>query len=274
MANEVAVVQESTKAIADMKKTAGEYLAAMGMSIAPKYREMFLNMASAYGLNPFKREIYCIPYGDKVSIVTSYDTYIKRAERTGKLDGWHVDTTGSAKDGTLQATITINRKDWTHPFTHTVLYTEVAGNAPLWHKSPVFMTKKVAIGQGFRLCFPDELGGMPYTADECDTEVRDITPPQTEPMQVQEVQPVANTNKIAPCPSTVIGAQMPQNTQQTAMQPQSDIDALRELREKYGTAYINPKSLETIDKALNGDGNVAYILQRTREYLNRKGVAA
>ena len=28
------------------------------------------------------------------------------------------------------------------------------------------MTKKVAIAQGFRLCFPDELGGMPYTADE------------------------------------------------------------------------------------------------------------
>ena len=30
------------------------------------------------------------------------------------------------------------------------------------------MIKKVAIAQGFRLAFPDELAGMPYTADEID----------------------------------------------------------------------------------------------------------
>jgi molecular chaperone DnaK (HSP70) len=28
------------------------------------------------------------------------------------------------------------------------------------------MTKKVAMAQGFRLCFSDELGGMPYTREE------------------------------------------------------------------------------------------------------------
>lgn len=28
------------------------------------------------------------------------------------------------------------------------------------------MTKKVGISQAFRLCFSDELGGMPYTSDE------------------------------------------------------------------------------------------------------------
>jgi hypothetical protein len=28
------------------------------------------------------------------------------------------------------------------------------------------MTKKVCISQAFRLCFSDELGGMPYTSDE------------------------------------------------------------------------------------------------------------
>jgi uncharacterized protein YyaL (SSP411 family) len=28
------------------------------------------------------------------------------------------------------------------------------------------MIKKVAISQGFRLCFSDELGGMPYTKEE------------------------------------------------------------------------------------------------------------
>ena len=31
---------------------------------------------------------------------------------------------------------------------------------------PNFMLKKVAIAQGFRLAFPDELGGLPYLAEE------------------------------------------------------------------------------------------------------------
>ncbi|MDR1325280.1 MAG: hypothetical protein LBK00_04505 [Treponema sp.] len=44
------------------------------------------------------------------------------------------------------------------------------------------MLKKVAIGQGFRLCFSNELGGMPYTSDELDEE-RVVTeaPPPDEP---------------------------------------------------------------------------------------------
>ena len=39
------------------------------------------------------------------------------------------------------------------------------------------MTKKVAIGQAFRLCFPDDLGGMPYEESEL---------PQEEPRNVSE----------------------------------------------------------------------------------------
>ena len=33
------------------------------------------------------------------------------------------------------------------------------------------MIKKVAMAQAFRLCFPDELGGMPYTSDEMTEEM-------------------------------------------------------------------------------------------------------
>jgi hypothetical protein len=31
---------------------------------------------------------------------------------------------------------------------------------------PAFMLKKVAMAQGFRLCFPDEMGGLPYLPEE------------------------------------------------------------------------------------------------------------
>ena len=39
-------------------------------------------------------------------------------------------------------------------------------NTQIWKEKPITMIKKVAIAQGFRLCFPEELGGLPYTAEE------------------------------------------------------------------------------------------------------------
>lgn len=135
----------------------------------------FVEIAQAYGLNPFKREIYCNTYGEgqyrQTSIITGYEVYIKRAERTDKLNGWTVDVDGEGDD--MKATITIYRKDWDKPFKHVaflpecIQYSKKTGKPnAIWAKMPRFMLRKVAIAQGFRLCFSDELGGMPYTADE------------------------------------------------------------------------------------------------------------
>ena len=41
----------------------------------------------------------------------------------------------------------------------------------MWKEKPVTMIKKVAIVQGFRMAFPDEFGGMPYTAEELPDEM-------------------------------------------------------------------------------------------------------
>lgn len=135
----------------------------------------FVEIAQAYGLNPFKREIYCNTYGEgqyrQTSIITGYEVYIKRAERTGKLNGWGVEVAGEGDE--MKATITIYRKDWSNPFTHVaylpecIQYSKKTGKPnAIWSKMPRFMLRKVAIAQGFRLCFSDELGGMPYTQDE------------------------------------------------------------------------------------------------------------
>ena len=85
-------------------------------------KEQFVEIACAYQLNPFKREIYCVPYAwtdkntgkknRKLSIITGYEAFLKRAERTQQLNGWNVQTTGKSTDGTLRARITIYRKDW------------------------------------------------------------------------------------------------------------------------------------------------------------------
>lgn len=239
----------------DMRALAVSYLDMMGMSkLARKDKEMFINLAAACGLNPFKREIYCIPYGDKASVVTGYETYIKRADRTGRMDGWQVEAAGDAKNGSLSATLTIWRKDWSHPFTHQVFWREVRGNSPLWQRSPVFMTKKVAISQGFRLCFPDELGGMPYTADEADaTEiVRDITPPKE--------AGAAEAASAAP-----VGKPYAGDTPEQA--------ALREFVWKRMNEFP-PAAKEIISAALNGETDAKDALARAKAYLAKKGVAA
>jgi len=141
-------------------------------------RMQFLEIARAYNLNPFKREIYCVAYGQgqyrKLSIITGYEVYLKRAERTGKLDGWKTVVEGKGSD--MKAKVIIFRKDWTHTFEHEVLFEEVAKYKDgklqsLWQSSPTFMLKKVAIAQAFRMCFPDEFGGMPYISDELPDEM-------------------------------------------------------------------------------------------------------
>ena len=159
------------------------YLEINGLSkiMTPHEKDYFVETAQAYCLNPFKREIHCVPRGtgDKrvIALITGYDVYIKRAERTGKLDGYGFVTEG--KSPALKTIITIYRKDWSHPFEYEVNFDEVVQRnrdgsiSYMWAKMPKFMLRKVAIAQGFRLCFPDELGGMPYTADELPQEEKE-----------------------------------------------------------------------------------------------------
>ena len=183
-----------------------EYLDVMGISpkLEEKEKIQFLNIAKTFGLNPFKREIFCTVYGEgqykQLSIITGYEVYIKRAERSGQLDGWHATTSGSVASNDLKATVTIYRKDRQHPFVWEVFYEECvqktkAGVVTKFWEKANFMTKKVAISQAFRLCFSDELGGMPYTSDEMPQQTEDISHElvNNAPLQV-EAKPIPAMN--------------------------------------------------------------------------------
>lgn len=148
----------------------------------------FIEIAQAFGLNPFKREIYASKYGDNFSIIVGFETYIKRAERSGRLSGWNVTTQGAINpsnmaNSDLKAIITIHRKDWEHPFVHEVFFPEYCQKRhdgtlnKFWKEKPLTMLKKVAMAQGFRLCFSDELGGLPYTQEEIQAMPDDDTKP-------------------------------------------------------------------------------------------------
>lgn len=171
-------------------------------------KNSYLQIAKAFNLNPFKREIHVSKYNGQMSIITGYEVYIKRAERTGQLDGWSVVTEGEIPN--LKAIVTIHRKDRSHPFIWEALYSEYVQKTKegavtkFWQKAHT-MIKKVAISQGFRLCFSDELGGMPYTADEMPEKTEDVTAEITTPdatpwqptaAEMQELSDLVNNSNM------------------------------------------------------------------------------
>ena len=176
-----------------------DYIAGSGAkNLSTIQKKLFVETAKGFNLNPLKREVYAIAYqnrdgGYDMSIITGYEVYLKRAERSGKLFGWKVWAEGKGND--LKACINIWRKDFREPVYHEVYLREYNTGKSLWVKKPITMIKKVAIAQGFRLAFPDELGGVPYTADELPENMTNITPSKTD--KPQEPQPAST-----PAPET------------------------------------------------------------------------
>ena len=208
----------------DFEKKAIEYLDAMGMTkqLDNSQKKLFIELASAYQLNPFKREIYPIVYKNKngtndISLVTGYEVYIQRANMSGLLNGWSWETIGNVvfktevrpgyngqsyqkkvidrEKSTLMAKVTIYRKDWDYPFVHTITIDEFCGDSGIWHQSPKFMLKKTCASQAFRLCFSRELCGIPYTADETTTFKNNYEEISVKPAPVQHTEPSKQQTK-------------------------------------------------------------------------------
>ena len=155
---ELATVQNNAPALTEQKLNEFLDISGVGRGLAADKRRQFVEIAQAYGLNPFKREIYCVGYGGQTSIITGYEVYIKRAERTGKLDGWNVEVKGS--DNEMTATITIYRNDWKQPFKHEVYFEEAANRTKdgelnaVWKKCPALCLKKWPLRKGLGCAFP------------------------------------------------------------------------------------------------------------------------
>jgi len=159
------------------EETLRKYLFWLDATITEKQQNLFLQVAKANNLNPFKREIYAVGYGDNFSIITWYQVYIDKANGTGLLDGWEVEAIKDESGKVTGAKLTVYRKDWKRAFkweasvaeftkTYFDKFSKTKKMVKNWAEMPEFMIKKVVIGQGFRLCFPWELGGLPYLAEE------------------------------------------------------------------------------------------------------------
>lgn len=175
---------------------------------------LFLKIALLNGLNPFKRELYLVKYGEyPASIVTGYEVYLKRADRTQKCDGYRAWTEGDVPN--MKAKIEIFRKDWKHPFCHEIEYSEYVQKKKdgeinvFWKTKPKTMCKKVVTAQGFRLAFPDEMGGLPYIQEEVNAE-------ESEVKQIPDMMPKAKVSEaqVAEEPSEVVEAEIVQPSAQ------------------------------------------------------------
>lgn len=167
-----------------------EYLNLYGFSNIPELeKKQFIEICRMNGLNPFKREAHISAYGEGkyrvFAVITGYEVYIRRAEESGRLEGWEAPVITQCKTAKInrkgeisiiddiEATITIYRSDFKYPFKHSVKLSEYIqktkeGDVTKFWLNCESQLKKVAISQGFRLCFNEILSTLPFTSEEYD----------------------------------------------------------------------------------------------------------
>lgn len=158
-----------------------EYIRVSGLDaeLTDNEKRQFVHFCVSYQLDPFKGEVHCSVYGQgeyrNMSLIVGFLTYVKRAELSGRLDGWSADIEGTGED--TEGVVRIWRKDWSHPFEHRVHWKEAVQRkrdgslTAFWKKMPRYLLKKTAIAQAFRLAFPAELAGMGYDEAELPEEM-------------------------------------------------------------------------------------------------------
>jgi phage recombination protein Bet len=222
---------------------------------------MFLNIAKLNGLNPFKREVYIVKYGaNAASILTGYEVYLKRAERSGKYAGFKVWVEGNVPE--MKACIEVYRKDWEKPLYHEVEYAEYVQHRTdgkptrFWAEKPKTMLKKVCISQAFRFAFPDELCGMPYTTDEINPVEAEIIENKTDvvvPQLKETEEPIALDDK---------------ESVDLYVKNDKDVETITEKQRKL--LWVVAKGNEWTEEGLRNYLKTAYNIESTKDILASK----
>lgn len=146
--------------------------------------EMFKQMCLATGLNPFKREIWCIVTGEgqwrKVQMMAGINGFVSIANSHPQFDGMEIveGKTQQIKAGEaiieapIEVTAKVYRKDRKFPSVFTAKWAEYAqplvtqkGKLSIWAQKPSVMLAKCAKSMALREAFPQEMNGL-YTEEE------------------------------------------------------------------------------------------------------------
>lgn len=102
----------------------------------------FIEVCKATGLNPFLREIWCIPATN--TIMSSRDGYLTIANNNPQFDGMETTVERDDKGLPIKAVCTVWRKDRSHPVKCEAYYNEYVKPSQVWKQYPSAMISKVA----------------------------------------------------------------------------------------------------------------------------------
>jgi len=183
--------EEQTTAIMQAESTAlaapiteqmlRDFLFGQGTKLTEAEQNTFFNIALRNNLDPWKREIFAIKYGNEFNVVTGYNVYLSRADATGLLNGWKVEAVKNQHGDLVGAKATIYRKDFDEPVEWEITRDEFDKKRSTWKQMPEFMIKKVCMAQAFRLAFPAAMAGLPYLEQEV-VGMKNITPDKEPPV--------------------------------------------------------------------------------------------
>lgn len=256
MANEITTTTTEQNQVT--AKLLNDYLNTITDKLTNAQRDQFIAVASAFGLNPFKREIYATTYKNKeggtvMSIVTGYEVYLKRAEMNPNYNGF--ETEFKVVNGEMGCSCKVYRKDRTMPVTSTVWMSEYSTGRSLWASKPRMMLEKVAIATAFRRAFPMDFGGMPYTNDELPEHMTGA-----DKLQQQGLQEV---------PTEAQQPQIPQQTEDDPKKKAEFVKSMAQLKATHGDIYdavmqtygyttaadVEPAARRTVFKAIQAEIN-------------------
>jgi phage recombination protein Bet len=222
----LARVPEGVKVPAIVDLTLADVKKFINPKVTDAEAAVFLNICKAQGLDPFKREVYLIKFGNEdAAIVTAKDTFLKRAERNRSYRGFKAGLILSSFGGTIQyregtfyldtdtilgGWCEVLRADRTAPIRNELTIKEYLrkkqSGEPTrpWKEMSGTMIRKAAICASHREAFPDECGHM-YGAEELGLSESDL--PEIEygkapeiklPVELKDYKPPAEKKPTDP----------------------------------------------------------------------------
>ncbi len=167
---------------------------------------LFAEVCNRLQLDPFRRHIYAIKRGGRMTIQTGIDGFRAVASRSGEYEGqagpFWCGEDGVWRDAWLTkeppkaAKVGVYRRGFREPVWGVARFDSYAGDN-LWRKMPEIMIAKCAEALALRKAFPETLSGV-YSAEEMDQASRG----RAKPVQVTDDGEVLEAEQIPEAPLT------------------------------------------------------------------------
>ena len=237
-----------------VKFTADEVRARLCPSITDKELAFTMALCQAQKLNPFTKDVYIIKYGDgPASIVTSKDTFTKRAQANPRFEGMEAGVTVVNNNRIVQRPgsmvlrgetlvggwCKVYVKGYRVPIFDEVSLSEYSTGKSNWTKMPATMIRKVALCHALREAFPDDFQGL-YGEEEMGADIlsEEQTPTQAT-AQASAVEAVETVQQpaAAQAPIDAYKAALTRAKRERGIPIEDAMAKVREVIDKDPTAY-------------------------------------